>query len=1004
VKISQLAQKRPRPRLALFVGAVLLSGTILLSNEITLSGLRENTLRAVEANLTSQSIVLAEEADRSFKVLDLSLSVVSNHFAGLAINDSDALQSKLANHAMHQWLKERSGGMAHVDAITVISAQGKLINFSRYWPIPNVDVTDRDYFQALKADATLDTFISKPVHNRGTGTATIYLARRLNTPDGDFMGLVLGAVSLQYFEGFFKTISLVEGSAVALFRQDGMLLARYPRSSEVGKIEPSVAAVTRTRMAKVARNKSPFDGQLRVVSARPLANYPLRIAISQTEESALRSWRGLANLSNTMAGASALLVLLFALVVSWWWRKQESLSEELRLQNLRFDAALSNMGAGLCMFDGKKRLVVCNDAYAKLYQLPPELLKAGTQHDAIITHRVSRGILKGDNSDAAAERKIATLGELPSDASSSRTDELSDGRLICVTRQPMAGGGWVAIHEDITARALAEKELKRTQTFLDTVIENLPVPVIVKDPKTLKFVLVNRAYERFIGLPREHITGKTIDQVLPPASAELVLKYDMESLNGTEDLVQAEFAVATPRNGVRYLDTTRLVVRNACGKPEHLIAVLEDITARREAEKTMHHMAHHDALTDLPNRVLLRERLEHAVTGTRRGDRGLAVLVLDLDCFKEVNDTLGHPVGDVLLKAVALRLSACVREGTTVARLGGDEFAIVEDVADAATEATVLAERLQTALNQPFDLADHHVVIGSSIGIAVAPSDGTDPDQLLKNADLALYRAKSDGRGTFRFFEPAMDQLMQARRKLERDLRNALVNDEFELHYQPFLNLQSNEITGCEALLRWHHPERGMVSPTEFIALAEETGLIVPIGEWVIRTACAEAATWPSRLRIGVNLSPAQLKSPQVVSVVISALASSGIVPQRLELEVTESVMIQDGETAFAVLGQLHNLGVRIALDDFGTGYSSLSFLREFAFDNIKIDRSFVNELSHAREGSGAIARSVIRLANSLGKTTTAEGVETKELLELVRAEGCTEMQGAVSKLNCNSR
>ena len=309
-------------------------------------------------------------------------------------------------------------------------------------------------------------------------------------------------------------------------------------------------------------------------------------------------------------------------------------------------------------------------------------------------------------------------------------------------------------------------------------------------------------------------------------------------------------------------------------------------------------------------------------------------------------------------------------------------------------EATALAERIQRALSAPFDLGDHQVVIGTSIGIAVAPNDGIDSDDILRNADLALYRAKGAGRGTHRFFEPEMDRLMQERRDLERDMRNALVNDEFELHFQPFVNLESGKISGCEALLRWQHPTRGLVSPVDFIPLAEETGVIVPLGEWVLRTACTQAARWPAGLRIAVNLSPAQFRSKELVLVVVRALADSGIAPHRLELEVTESVMMQDSEAAFATLGQLRKLGVRIALDDFGTGYSSLSFLQRFPFDKIKIDRSFVNELLDARDESRLIARAVVRFAISLGKTTTAEGVETEEQLQILRAERCTEMQG----------
>jgi PAS domain S-box-containing protein len=380
--------------------------------------------------------------------------------------------------------------------------------------------------------------------------------------------------------------------------------------------------------------ESVVDRQFRVLSSRPLAGYPLVVAVSQTEEDALRSWNRFAEHSTSMSLVRIFVVLLMALAASRWWQKQWRLTQELRLQNLRFDAALANMGEGLCMFDAEKRLVVCNDRYAKLYQLPPELLQVGTPHSAIIAHRVAHGILKGETDDSAVQQKIAALGQLPSEAASSRIDELSDGRLICVNRQPTEGHGWVASHQDISARLLAEKRLKQTTAFLDMVIENIPMPVVVKDPNTLAFVLVNHAYEKFLGTSRENIIGKTIDKLLPPESAELVLKYDKDTVSSGKDMIVAEFEVATPANGVRLINTTRLVVRNGRGEPEHLISVLEDITDRRQAEQKIRHMAHHDALTDLPNRLLLRERLDNALAGTRRENCALAVLILDLDRFK----------------------------------------------------------------------------------------------------------------------------------------------------------------------------------------------------------------------------------------------------------------------------------------------------------------------------------------------------------------------------------
>ncbi|MGY3584505.1 diguanylate cyclase (GGDEF)-like protein [Bradyrhizobium sp. USDA 4341] len=544
----------------------------------------------------------------------------------------------------------------------------------------------------------------------------------------------------------------------------------------------------------------------------------------------------------------------------------EASQKELEEQRFRLDTAINHMGEGLCMFDAEKRLVVCNERYAKMYRLPPELLLPGTAHREIITHRIANGLLKGETSDSAATQVLATLNALPAGEISSRVDELADGRLICVTRQPMPGGGWVATHRDVTEQ--------------------------------------------------------------------------------------------------------------------------------RRSEAKITHMAQHDALTDLPNRVLLKEWMEQALSGARCGGPSLAVLMLDLDRFKDVNDTLGHPAGDALLKSVASRLRRCVSDTTLVARLGGDEFAVIDYVTDPVAEAGVLAERIRKALSEPIDLGDHRVTTTTSIGIAIAPRDGTDSDEVLRSADLALYSAKSGGRGSFRFFEPELDRLLQTRRSLERDMRGALANGEFELHYQPFINVASGETSGFEALLRWHHPQRGTVSPAQFIPLAEETGLIVPLGEWVLRTACAEAAKWPDDLKIAINLSPVQFRSPELVPVIVHALASSGVSPDRLELEVTETAIIQDSEAVFAALSQLHDLGVRIALDDFGTGYSSLSFLQKFPFDKVKIDRSFVSELAGATDESRRIARAVVRFAVSLGKTTTAEGVETREQLDILRADACVEVQG----------
>ncbi len=417
-----------------------------------------------------------------------------------------------------------------------------------------------------------------------------------------------------------------------------------------------------------------------------------------------------------------------------------------------------------------------------------------------------------------------------------------------------------------------------------------------------------------------------------------------------------------------------------------------DITEQRRAEARIVHMALHDTLTGLPNRVLLNERLEQALTRVRRGEV-VAVHMIDLDYFKSVNDTLGHPAGDRLLKIVTERLRALVRETDTVARMGGDEFAVVQVAIAQPADATSLAHRIIEVVSKPYDIEGQQVMIGTSVGIAMGPADGLSPEALIGNADLALYRAKGDGRGTVCFFEPEMDALMQAGRAMEYDLRRALAAGEFELHYQPFINLDSNDICGFEAFLRWRHPKNGMVQPGAFIPLAEKMGSINPLGEWVIRHACATAATWPEPLKVAVNVSPVQFRSPGLAEIVVSALDASGLAPERLELEVTELVLLGDSEATRSVLSGLRELGVRIAMDNFGTGYSSLSHLQSFPFDKIKIHRSFVTGMA-VDPGSLNLVRAVTAMAHGLGMATSAEGVETAEQLEIVRAEGCTEVQG----------
>ncbi|MGZ5025523.1 MAG: putative bifunctional diguanylate cyclase/phosphodiesterase, partial [Chthoniobacterales bacterium] len=449
-----------------------------------------------------------------------------------------------------------------------------------------------------------------------------------------------------------------------------------------------------------------------------------------------------------------------------------------------------------------------------------------------------------------------------------------------------------------------------------------------------KLVLFNPRFAEIYGLPAEKIKpGMTSRQLMELASSTIQLA-DTDA-EGTLALQRQFIRENTGGTLTEHLTDGRSIAISHRPMPGGgFVVTFEDISERLLAEARIKHQAHYDALTDLPNRVTFYERMETILTRLRRSE-SIAVLSLDLDHFKNVNDMLGHPIGDRLLQSAADRMRSCIRGEDIVARLGGDEFGIVQVPTEQPMDVTVLAARLIDVVGAPYELDGCQVTVGISVGIALAPPDGTEPDILMKNADLALYRAKADGGGVYRFFEIEMDARMQARRVLELDLRNAIANGEFEVFYQPIIDVKTTQITGCEALVRWNHPVRGMIGPLEFIPVAEEIGLIVPLGEWVLRQACAEAARWPKHISVAVNLSPAQFKNRNLVQTVVSALAASGLPADRLELEITELVLIQETEGAFAVLHQLRELGIRIAMDDFGTGYSSLGYLRSFPFNKI---------------------------------------------------------------------
>jgi diguanylate cyclase (GGDEF)-like protein/PAS domain S-box-containing protein len=658
-------------------------------------------------------------------------------------------------------------------------------------------------------------------------------------------------------------------------------------------------------------------------------------------------------------------------------RAAEAAIAEARKSHERLREAIEILPQGIVFLDSEGRYILWNKRYAEIYNRSADVFQPGARMQDTI--RV--GVARGDYPDAIGREeewiaeRIAKLFQ-PGER---HEQMLADGRCIQIEERVTADGGIIGLRVDIT-------ELKQREASFRLMFDGNPVPMIVCALKDERILAVNDAAVEHYGYSSSEFATLTIRRLQA---------FDTE-LPWAGDETSDERAVRTWKHvkaDGSLIDLAIYSRQLTYGDQPAVLLALMDITERKRAEMRLAFMAQHDTLTGLPNRSSLRKRLDEMLVHTRRGAEKIAVLFLGIDNFKSVNDTLGHAVGDKLLRGVARRLRSTLREEDTVARLNSDEFAIIQGGIHRPEDVVLLAKRLLHAIAEPYLLDGQSVVIGASIGIAMAPGDGDDSEKLLMNADMALSRAKNDSRGTFSFFESGMDARAQTRRKIEIDLRHAIQNEVLRPYYQPLIGLGDGRITGCEALVRWPHPERGMISPAEFIPVAEDTGLINSLGGQMLRSACLDAVKWPDDVRVAVNLSPLQFRVGNLLSVVMDALKQSGLSPRRLELEITETLLLEKSSQVIATLHALRALGVRISMDDFGTGYSSLSYLRSFPFDKIKIDQSFVRDLCGNREAQ-AIVRSIISLGMGLGVTITAEGVETEAELSWLRAEGCHEAQG----------
>jgi len=664
---------------------------------------------------------------------------------------------------------------------------------------------------------------------------------------------------------------------------------------------------------------------------------------------------------------------------------------------LLLDAALESIPYGFCVWSPKFRLVMWNRHYLDIYGFSAKAIRKGMTLEEIVELSARLGNHPGQSVSEFYEAYTHQLLANRSGARAKERETLAGGRTVESAHVFAPGLGWVVTHEDVTEELEKNEivqrrrhELERQNIRLDAAVNNISQGLCMYDPKG-RLVICNQPYQRIYNLPEDYLRpGTQLEDILG-----WLFDQGMSAMEDREGYIQwRRDVIAKGEYGknIHELYGRTIMMQHHPMKDGGWVSTHEDITEQRQTEARIRHLARHDALTDLPNRIQFLEEMASLESGLKRGEKA-AVLCIDLDHFKAVNDTLGHAIGDEVLKQVSARLWGTTRETDILARLGGDEFSLLLRPVEHPADAARVAERIVKVIAAPFQIQGHHILIGASVGIAMAPGDGALTDTLMKNADLACYKAKSEGRSAYHFFEPGMDADLQKRRTIEQGLRVALSRDELRLVFQPLVGLKENRVTCFEALLRWDHAELGTISPAEFIPIAEETGLIVQIGEWVLRQACRAAATWPSSIRVAVNLSPIQFKNRKLGETVRAVLGETGLPATRLELEITESLLLADNESTLKTLHELRALGVRISMDDFGTGYSSLSYLRSFPFDKIKIDRSFMRDLD-GRSDSLAIIKAVIGLGHSLGMSTTAEGVETEEQLKAVRDQGCNEVQG----------
>ena len=956
-----------------------------------------------EAAFTGQTLtrLFEENTLRSIGEVDKSLlylrRVIESRFGSVdfheLVSTSDILSDIIVQTAI-------------IDANGIMRASSASVG-----PAEPLDLHDRDHFKVHVGNRGDTLFISAPVLGRVSKKWSIQLTRRFLDKDGTFAGVVVASLDPLYLANSFQSVSLDSTNSISLIGLDGIVRAT---SDTPGQNRHHLGeSIAGSRLLREAE-KQPFghyfisqsdEDRGGLISFRRIRGQPLLVAM-RVAKSQIELDADIELTRNSVFG----LALSILIVGTSIWAAGHQL--RLRLAHINFvrsralalrkssslQLTLDNMDQGIISVDKNLSVKFINQLAIDLLELDKNNLDAsGSCHDRgnyLLTNKVSANLFSPEGMSSLPS---STVDEAPGNPSSFMQTR-PDGSVLEFKTVTLADGGFIRTITDVTRRTRAQAEIARLSAeaglereHLQTAVNNMPIGLVMYDSSSSIIVCNDRYREMYRLTDCETKRGTSLIKVLRRREdLRSIEAQDQRSLIGT--MIEAA-NINQMHTRTSQLEDGRLVsVRHHPLAVGGWVAIHEDITERRLAEQKIEHLAQHDSLTGLANRAKLHDELDRD-TQALDGDEQFAVLLLDLDHFKVVNDTLGHPVGDKLLIEVGKRLVAVARSNDLVARLGGDEFAIIERKIPGAAAAGALADRLKTTVTKPYLIDGHQIVIGVSVGIACSSTDGDSAEKLLQAADIALYQAKHAGRNTHRFFKPAMSEEVQQRRNIEQELREAIVRREFEVHYQPIVNAISLQIEGYEGLVRWRHPVKGLVPPIAFIPIAESTGLIQAIGNLVMREACRQIMSVPGDHYISVNVSPIELTQTNFVELVTEALETTGLAPSRLQLEVTEGVLLKSDAAILERLRRLRTLGIGIAMDDFGTGYSSLSYLRTFPFDKIKIDRSLIKDVG-ASLPNMAILKAIADLANGLGMALTAEGVETAEELAAVRSVGCHQVQG----------